>query len=106
MAKKSSSEKAPQNEDPGKTSDETSNGNEEPNFSDPEDFVDDIEDDGERLHNVSECRVDKRTLSRMGFCPHAIYMIEDVVNREKFCLAGRMNTVVVYCSSSEEQSGT
>ncbi|XP_011498180.1 PREDICTED: eukaryotic translation initiation factor 3 subunit B [Ceratosolen solmsi marchali] len=53
MAKKSSSDKAPQNEDPGKTSDEMSNGNEEPNFSDPEDFVDDIEDD-ELLDDIIE----------------------------------------------------
>ncbi|XP_023247226.1 eukaryotic translation initiation factor 3 subunit B isoform X2 [Copidosoma floridanum] len=44
MAKKSSSDKAQSAEDAGKTSDDV-NPDEEPNFSDPEDFVDDIPDE-------------------------------------------------------------
>ena len=49
MAKKSSSDKAPQaDENADKKEESNSNGTDEaPNFSDPEDFVDDIDDEGE-----------------------------------------------------------
>lgn len=46
MAKKTSLDKAPQNEDSSKNNEDSSNEDEEPNFSDPEDFVDDITDEG------------------------------------------------------------
>lgn len=46
MAKKMLADKTPQNEDNIKNNDDTFNEDEEPNFSDPEGFVDDITDEG------------------------------------------------------------
>lgn len=46
MAKKGSVVKSSQNEDNNKANDDTVNDDEEPNFSDPEDYVDDISDEG------------------------------------------------------------
>lgn len=48
MAKKTQAEKAAQNEETAKSNDDPMNDDEEPNFSDPEGFVDDITDEGER----------------------------------------------------------
>lgn len=49
MAKKTQAEKAAQNEETAKGNDDLMNDDEEPNFSDPEGFVDDITDEGEHL---------------------------------------------------------
>lgn len=46
MAKKMLADKTPQNEDNIKNNDDTFNEDEEPNFSDPEGFIDDITDEG------------------------------------------------------------
>lgn len=46
MAKKTQAEKAAQNEETAKGNDDLMNDDEEPNFSDPEGFVDDISDEG------------------------------------------------------------
>ena len=46
MAKKTVIDKSAQNEDNAKSNDDSVNEDEEPNFSDPEDFVDDIPDEG------------------------------------------------------------
>ncbi|XP_046491098.1 eukaryotic translation initiation factor 3 subunit B [Neodiprion pinetum] len=45
MAKKREADKTPHNDDPGKNDDENINGDNEPNFSDPEGFVDDVTDE-------------------------------------------------------------
>lgn len=49
MAKKTQAEKAAQNEETLKANDDPINDDEEPNFSDPEGFVDDISDEGKYL---------------------------------------------------------
>lgn len=46
MAKKGSVVKSSQNEDNNKANDDTVNDDEEPNFSDSEDYEDDITDEG------------------------------------------------------------
>lgn len=48
MAKKTLADKTPQNEDNVKNNDDIFNDDEEPNFSDPEGYVDDITDEGKR----------------------------------------------------------
>lgn len=55
MAKKTLADKTLQNEDNVKNNDDIFNDDEEPNFSDPEGFVDDITDEG------------KQNLSSMNF---------------------------------------
>lgn len=52
MAKKTLADKTFQNEDSVKNNDDILNDDEEPNFSDPEGFVDDITDEGK--YNLSE----------------------------------------------------
>lgn len=49
MAKKTLVDKTPQNEDAVKNNDDILNDDEEPNFSDPEGFVDDITDEGRHV---------------------------------------------------------
>jgi len=46
MAKKTQAEKTAQNDETAKGNDDPMNDDEEPNFSDPEGFVDDITDEG------------------------------------------------------------
>lgn len=46
MAKKKSEDKNSQNEDNAKSDGDVSSNDEEPNFSDPEGYVDDISDEG------------------------------------------------------------
>lgn len=46
MAKKTSLEKASQNDDSNKLNEDPVDDDEEPNFSDPEGYVDDISDEG------------------------------------------------------------
>lgn len=46
MAKKTALDKSAQNDEQSKNNDDSVNEDEEPNFSDPEDFVDEITDEG------------------------------------------------------------
>jgi translation initiation factor 3 subunit B len=50
MARKKDREKSPQNSE-GNKQDKNETNDEEPNFSDPEGFVDNISDEGNLLHN-------------------------------------------------------
>jgi len=62
MAKKTLAEKAAQNEE-AKGNDDPMNDDEEPNFSDPEGFVDDITDEGERPVVIFLVEIPKRDKS-------------------------------------------
>lgn len=59
MAKKTVADKTPQNEDNIKNNDDILNDDEEPNFSDPEGFVDDITDEGK--HDFSYMTVRQKS---------------------------------------------
>lgn len=69
MAKKTQAEKTAQNDETAKGNDDPMNDDEEPNFSDPEGFVDDITDEGKYLFaSLFSCLPQPRRSTREHVC--------------------------------------